>query len=280
MKYSFIDKGNGSELSFFLKETIISKPFTTKKQKSENFTIALNAGPEQNVIIDGKQYSFSPASFLPFFGNQSFEFQHATEIMVWQFNSEFCTGLTLGELGNGRFSSEIENKPLTIDSVNQKKINSITTMFIDEFLGETAPDIEMLDILLRQLIVIVVRLAKSQYSDRYQCFEERLELIKKYNVMVEKYYKQEHQVQFYADKLNRSPKTLSNLFLMYSYRSPILVIHERIIKEAKKLFYYTSMSAKEIAYELGFQEQAHFSRFFKNYTSDTPTNFKRKYLRS
>ncbi|RZJ23637.1 MAG: helix-turn-helix domain-containing protein [Acinetobacter sp.] len=279
MKYRFIDKGNGAELSFFLKENIISKGFTAKKQKSE-FTIALNTGPAQKVLIDGKWYSFSTASFLPLFGNQAFDFQNATEIIAWQYNGEFNDGLVIEGLNNGMFASEVENKTLSIDPLNQKKINSLTTMFIDEFSAGVPPEREMLEILLRQLIVIVCRLAKNQYLDGQQCIHERLELIKKYNIMVEKYYKQEHQVQFYAEKLNRSPKTLSNLFLLYRYRSPILVIHERIIKEAKKLFYYTEMSAKEIAYELGFQEQAHFSRFFKNYTSDTPRNFKKRHLRS
>jgi AraC-like DNA-binding protein len=53
------------------------------------------------------------------------------------------------------------------------------------------------------------------------------------------------------------------------------VIQDRIIQEAKRLFYYTDKSAKEIAADLGFDDAAHFSRFFKNQAGIPPTEFKR-----
>jgi AraC-like DNA-binding protein len=56
---------------------------------------------------------------------------------------------------------------------------------------------------------------------------------------------------------------------------PLRIIQDRIISEAKKLFYYTDKSAKEIAYELGFEDSAHFSRFFKNVTGQNISEFKK-----
>jgi len=53
------------------------------------------------------------------------------------------------------------------------------------------------------------------------------------------------------------------------------IIQERIITEAKRLFYYTDKSVKEIADELGFEEVAHFSKFFKNCTNQTPSDIKK-----
>jgi AraC-like DNA-binding protein len=44
--------------------------------------------------------------------------------------------------------------------------------------------------------------------------------------------------------------------------------------EAKRLLIYTDKSTKEIAYELGFEEVAHFSRFFKKQIGQAPTEFK------
>ena len=70
-------------------------------------------------------------------------------------------------------------------------------------------------------------------------------------------------VKEYADMLNRSPKTLSNLFMRYGLPSPLRVIHERIEAEAKRLLLYSTKSAKEIADILGFEDLATFSRFFK-----------------
>ena len=68
---------------------------------------------------------------------------------------------------------------------------------------------------------------------------------------------------------------ISNIFSMYSKKSPINIIHDRIITEAKRLVYYTDKSIKEISVELGFEDAAHFSKFFKNYTSVSPSELKK-----
>ncbi|MFC6262044.1 helix-turn-helix domain-containing protein [Flavobacterium panici] len=46
--------------------------------------------------------------------------------------------------------------------------------------------------------------------------------------------------------------------------------------EAKRLFTYTTLSIKEIAYELGFRDAGHFSRFFKNATNLKPSDFRKQ----
>ena len=103
----------------------------------------------------------------------------------------------------------------------------------------------------------------------------KLDIIRHFNLLVEDHYKREHQVQFYASQLNKSPKTLSNLFALYNQSSPLQVIQDRLILEAKRLFHYTDKSAKEIALELGFDDAAHFSRFFKNQVNISPSDFRK-----
>ena len=56
--------------------------------------------------------------------------------------------------------------------------------------------------------------------------------------------------------------------------SPLRVIHERVEAEAKRLLLYSSKSAKEIADILGFEDQASFSRFFKNMTGQSAVQFR------
>jgi AraC family transcriptional regulator, transcriptional activator of pobA len=80
-------------------------------------------------------------------------------------------------------------------------------------------------------------------------------------------------VQYYAALLNKSPKTIANLFTANSTKTPLQVIHERIITEGKRLLLYTDKSVKEIANELGFADLTHFSKFFKNQTNQSPTDF-------
>ena len=83
-------------------------------------------------------------------------------------------------------------------------------------------------------------------------------------------------VQDYADMLHRSPKTLSNLFMSYGLPSPLRIIHERVEAEAKRLLLYSSKSAKEIAEILGFEDISAFSRFFKNMTGESITDYKKR----
>ena len=93
--------------------------------------------------------------------------------------------------------------------------------------------------------------------------------------MVEKNYRKERQVQFYAGLLNKSPKTISNIFAVYSKKTPLEIIHDRVILEAKRLFYYTDKSVKEIANDLGFDDASSFSKFFKNYTTQSPSEMRK-----
>ncbi|WP_390936359.1 helix-turn-helix domain-containing protein [Parapedobacter soli] len=46
-------------------------------------------------------------------------------------------------------------------------------------------------------------------------------------------------------------------------KSPLQIIHDRILLEAKNLLHYTKLHISEIAYELGFESVQVFSWFFK-----------------
>ena len=127
------------------------------------------------------------------------------------------------------------------------------------------------------LIILVTRIAKEQ-SIQPPMEEQDFDIVRRYNIAVENHYKSKHQVQDYADMLSKSPKTLSNLFALYNHKSPLQIIHERITLEAKRLLIFTEKPTKEIAFELGFEEVAHFSRLFKKVVGNSPTEFKEKHF--
>ena len=100
-------------------------------------------------------------------------------------------------------------------------------------------------------------------------------LIKDFYLLIEKEYKSIHKVSEYAKLLNVSTVTLSNSFRSQP-SSPLQLIHKRLLIEAKRLLEYSDLSIKEITYSLGFQESAHFHKFFKRLTSNSPTEFRKK----
>lgn len=77
--------------------------------------------------------------------------------------------------------------------------------------------------------------------------------------------------------LNKSPKTLANILSAYQQPSAIRIIHNRIQAEARRLLLYTAKSSKEIALMLGFEDQAAFSRFFKNAAGLSATEYRHQY---
>lgn len=252
---------------------------TESLEHNHVLTIVLNGEEQQQIFIDGIPYDFAPFSLLPLVAKQVFSFEKPEKVTTWQYTRDFycltdsefeisCLGLI--------FCGYKDNLFLNLDEVHQAKLRSLQDMFIEEFNTVDTIQTDMLQMLLKRLIIITTRLAKEQYisEERYEL--EKFDLIRQFNVLVDRNYKKEHQVNYYANLLNKTPKTLTRLFAGFNYYPPSFIIQGRIIAEAKRLFCYSTLSVKEIAFELGFTDAGHFSRFFKNATDQNPSDFKKQ----
>ena len=202
---------------------------------------------------------------------------------MWQFNRDFyCIVNHDHEVSCVGFIFYGSSQPMFIKlNRNEKaKIISLLQAFKDEFNITDNIQCEMLRILLVRFIITITRLAKQQFVSSDDIENTKFNLFRLFNLMVENNYRVQHEVKFYASELNKSPKTLANTFALYGQKTPLQIIQERIVLEAKRLFYYTDKSAKEIAFELGFEDASHFSRFFKNQTSQSPTVFKQSFKKT
>lgn len=100
-------------------------------------------------------------------------------------------------------------------------------------------------------------------------------LIRAFKKSVNKNYKKEHSSTFYANELHITPDHLNRTVKAKMGKTAKDYIQARIITEAKRLLYFTELTNKEIAYELGFNEPANFSAFFKKHTQLSPSHFKK-----
>jgi len=111
-------------------------------------------------------------------------------------------------------------------------------------------------------------------------FEEYLENIDRNFVfflkLLDKKIHEHHNVNFYAETLNISGKSLNNLVKEVTGCSTIEYIHTRLVNEAKRKLLYTKMNINEIAYSIGFKDALYFSRFFKKMTQSSPSQFREK----
>jgi len=164
-------------------------------------------------------------------------------------------------------------------TLNDREVESFERMFAifqEEF--ETSDKIqgEMLRVMLKRLLIKSTRLVKEAKGVR-ELPDKQLELMRKFHVLVEKHFRKKHQVTDYAELLFKSPKTISNIFNKAGYPTPLTIINDRILLEAKRLLLFSEKTAEQIAYELGYNEGAHFSKFFKSHNEIPPVEFRERY---
>lgn len=277
MKYLYKNRVTLAEFRLSLQETEFYRVFYGKDRSDKLLTIAWNRGETQKVKIDGILFDFPPNTIVCLMVNQSFNFSEPESVTAWQFNKDFyCIENHDKEVSCVEFLFYGSGPTMSI-KLNKKdgnRIASLLDVFEEEF--ETCDNIQedMLRMLLKRLIILVTRTAKQQFTDK-TLTDSKLNLVRNFNLLVEHHYKEEHRVSFYAAQLNRSAKTLSNVFAIYNQKSPLAVIQERIFLEAKRLLVYTDKSSKEIAYELGFEDTAYFSNFFKKLATVGPREFRK-----
>ena len=251
--------------------------FKTSK-RPELYTFIRTTNSEAEIVVDNIPYIIAPNSILALTVVQYFQFVSGEDLVVYQFNREFycikdhdqevsCAGLL--------FFGNVHIPIIELDKKEQRKLDILHEVFLDELETKDTIQAEMLRMLMARFIIISTRLLKAKEGFVETSKNTKIDLLRDFNMLVETHFKTEHSVSFYADKLFKSPKTLSNNFAKLN-TSPLQIIHERIILEAKRLLIYTDKTAKEIAYDIGFDDASHLSRLFKKHTSLSPSDFKKQ----
>jgi len=205
--------------------------------------------------------------------------QHEQPLTCLAFNREFyCIVDHDSEVScNGILFFGTQELPIiSIPSDQQRKFDLLWEVVQEEFKTTDTIQGDMLQMLLKRLIIICTRLARTQLIVQ-ELTNNQIDIIRQFNVLVDVHFKTLRKVKDYAALLFKSPKTLSNLFATYNQKTPQQIIQERIVLEAKRLMLFTDKQTQEIAYELGFEDPAYFSRYFKKVAGFSPSDFKEKH---
>jgi AraC family transcriptional activator of pobA len=132
---------------------------------------------------------------------------------------------------------------------------------------------ELLYAHLRVLLLTLGRLCYQQAS-RAAAKPRLPSLYHRFQASIEQQYKTLRDVQAYAQLLHLSANHLNTIIKEQSGKTVLQHLHARQLLEAKRLLYHTDLSVKEIAFELGFQDAAYFTRFFKRLTGTTPLAYR------
>lgn len=94
-----------------------------------------------------------------------------------------------------------------------------------------------------------------------------------FKLAVESHLTEQHDVHTIAEELAVTRSNLYGIVKKFSGLSPKEWITNRLMLEAQRKLHYSSLSVKELAYELGFDDPDYFSRLFKKRTGKSVSAF-------
>lgn len=272
-----IFKGQTNEY-LLLKEINSNACYLQKESSDSALTFLWFDKDDNRIAIDGIDYSFQKNQIVCLTELHKIDISKVCNAKMLRFNRSFyCIIEHDSEVGcKGILFFGASQLPIiTIPESEVEKFQIIWRMLEIELESNDNLQLEMLQSMIKRFVILSTRIYKNQ--EHYDKIEHhQVDIIREYNFLVENHFKTKHTVAEYADLLNKSPKTLSNLFSKLSSKPPLQYIQERKMLEAKRLLKYTDKSIKEIAFEIGFEDIQTFSRFFKNYQGISPTDFKAK----
>ena len=131
---------------------------------------------------------------------------------------------------------------------------------------------------LKILITHINRIKKQGIDSNILISDNQFILFRSFKVLIEKNYKKTHSVQGFASLLNVPARTLNSLTKKFANKTASELIQERVLLEAKRRLIHQPQSVKEICFNLGFEDPAYFTRFFKKHTGISPQYFKNSHF--
>lgn len=124
------------------------------------------------------------------------------------------------------------------------------------------------------LLVEISRLMEGRIPDASPRLSSHACVVAQFRSIIEDNYRKGWLFEKYCDELGVPARQLRTACRVILDSTPGQVIAERIIREAKRLMFYSDMSVSKAAYELGFQDPAYFSRYFSRATGLAPSAFR------
>lgn len=128
---------------------------------------------------------------------------------------------------------------------------------------------EMLTAHLKIFLLSAIRIKLAQQQIDLPADKEPF-ILQNLKDAIEENYRSKRSPGEYADLLNITPKALNRISKKHLNKTLTGLISERIVIEAKRELYLTGKPVKQIAYELGFNDEFYFSRFFKGQATVSP----------
>ena len=190
------------------------------------------------------------------------------------FTSEF--GLSLQFIENTGFFFRCDDlAPFHIpDGVNSSNLEHLVHHIRDEFTSASPYYLDAIGSWLKLFLLECKRLSMQSEPVAEPRTSTRAVLVKQFRDLLETHYNQWHKVADYARELHITPNYLNEVLSLETGTSAKDFILDRIMLEAKRFAGFAELSAKEVAYTLGFEDPSHFSKLFRQHQEKSFTEFR------
>jgi len=239
-------------------------------QRNNYYSLIWVTNGTGKVKADFSEYDFEKDSLFAFSPYQPFMFSANKNLkgIALQFHPDFfCIHMHQKEVAcNGVLFNNIYQPPFAfLDDASSTTLKMLVEQMKTEMQNPALAQYELLVSYLKIFLITASRLKTEQQPQALLSIKGLKEpfVLQSLKDAIEKYFKTKHSASDYAKSLNISAKALAKIARTHFNKTLTELISERIIIEAKRELYLTNKAIKEIAYELGYDDEYYFSRFFK-----------------
>ena len=239
-------------------------------QRNNYFSLIWVKEGNGKLKADFSEYEFEANSLFAFAPYQPYMFSTENPmsgIAIYFHPEFFCIYKHHKEVScNGVLYNNIYKPPfVSVDKTSAVTLEMLCAQIKTEMQNPQLAQYELLVSYLKIFLITAARLKMEQQPGTMLELKDQKEpfILQKLKDAIEENFKTKHSPADYAAMLYITPKALAKITKTHFNKTLSSLINERIIIEAKRELYLTNKTVKEIAYELGYEDEYYFSRFFK-----------------
>lgn len=180
------------------------------------------------------------------------------------FNSRFGTRLSQYPFFNSIFSNPLIQFP------ESNKLKALFEILFDEFSNiQQNAEVNL------SLLHVILEISNRTFIGANELgTTTNTKYILEFETQLNNFFKENKNVGFYAEILNITPNHLNAICKKMYNKTASEIINEKVLIEIQRKLINTTISIKELCYELGFEDTSYFNRFFKKHIGITPQKYR------
>jgi len=268
-------------------ERFVAVEFLSERCKSQGWVIEPHSHPQflQIIVVrrgggvitlEGETRAFSSRSILtiPSLAVHGIAYEEGSEGWVVTVAESYAQDLQerAPEL------AEICGRPSHINNVDDDAafwaIEASLERLREELIRDAPGHLIIAEAALLSLLVGVLRQYRALPDSFLFDVNARASALKRFTLAIEAHYKEHWNVARYCKELGLTEAKLRSVCASARGESPIKIINDRLLLEAKRSLAYTDTCVSQIAYALGFRDPSYFTRYFRKRMGQTPGHYR------